>query len=301
MKLLVMGGTRFVGRYIVSELLAGDYDVTLFNRGITHPDLFPKVNRIRGDRRTSDIEKLRDSGPDVVIDVSAYYPEDVEEVIQTIGQRIKRYIFCSSTDVYDDTAGHPVREGDPVKTYNPIPRGTWPMRESYGGNKAECERRIAEAAGRLGFEYVILRPCIVYGPHEHSGRVRYWLHRAKEGQIVIPGEGMNVPHLVYAEDLAKVFVTAVDSKIAANKRYNVAADRAYSLNEIVERISAAVGGAKIEHVPLHELERLGKKPEDFPLWNSRHVIADSSLARRELGFRSTPFEEGLRQMLASLD
>ena len=102
-KILIMGGTFFVGRALVERLLQSHetYDITLFNRGKTNPDLFPELSKIHGNRETDDIEQLRGKTFDVVIDVSSYYPLSLQKLTQLLKGNIGRYVYVSTASVYD--------------------------------------------------------------------------------------------------------------------------------------------------------------------------------------------------------
>ena len=104
-KILIFGGTQFIGRRLVELLLEnGEYDLTLFNRGKSMPDLFPNVKKILGNRRNEDINQLKDGEWDVVIDVSNYHPYPLQRAVDILKDKVKRYIYISTVSVYDDAA-----------------------------------------------------------------------------------------------------------------------------------------------------------------------------------------------------
>jgi len=300
MRVLVMGGSRFIGRHVCQKLLAHGHEVICFNRGKSMPGPCEGVIHIKGDRRTEDIKKLSSIKPKYVIDLSAYHPDDVTDLITVIGRDLKRYVFCSTAAVYEDSLDNPIYETDPLKKYVPTKRGE-DFSIHYATNKVGCELEVKKLAKRYGFEYVILRPAIVYGEFDYTERLAYWVRRVRSGVVKIPGDGMNIVRMVYVEDLAEAFVNVLTNKKAKNKVYNIADEGIFSLKEIIEILTEITGKrATIVHLSPEEIKARGSVKESFPLYSSRHAIVDISAARNDLGYRSTPFREALRKTVASI-
>src|SRR5207248_10670207 len=147
--MLILGGTRFVGRALAEAALSADIDVTLFNRGVTAPELFPDARHLRGDR-LDDVNRLAEGTWDVAIDVAAYEPRAVDLAVGALRGRVERYLFVSTLSVYADHSTRQ-REDEPVL-----------RADSYGGKKAACEEIVRQA---FGDRSLIARPGLIVGPH----------------------------------------------------------------------------------------------------------------------------------------
>src|SRR5688572_16313401 len=140
-KVLILGGTRFVGRLLVEQLLSRpELDLTLFHRGQTGPGLFPQLRHLRGDRDTDDISAVYQQDWDAVIDFSGYYPRPVARLAAALDGRCGRYVFISSVSAYDlhPGDGQPVREDHPLRSWTPADEVDTSM-ASYGPRKAAAE------------------------------------------------------------------------------------------------------------------------------------------------------------------
>jgi len=204
LRLLVLGGTGFLGRHVVEAALAAGHDVTLFNRGRTNPELFPDVERIVGDR-DGDLAALRERRWDAAIDVPARVPRHVRRSTEALAG-VGHYTFVSSVSVYRDFSRPGIDESAPLREYEPS-MGDEDM-ETYGPRKAECERIVAEAfPGRS----LIVRPGLIVGPWDPTDRFTYWPVRlARGGEILAPGPPERVVQFVDARDLAPWIVRLVD-------------------------------------------------------------------------------------------
>ena len=168
---LVIGGTRFIGRHTVEELLDHDYEVTIFNRG-NHENPFSgndHVAHIEGDRGDDkSVEAAAVSiSPDLVIDCVAYFPEEVRKSIEIFSE--SRYVYISSGSAYG-TEEIPKRENETPLESCSAEQATDDSHATYGARKAEGDRAIMEATER-GIEAMAVRPCIVYGPHDYTERL----------------------------------------------------------------------------------------------------------------------------------
>src|SRR5436305_3509144 len=141
MRILVLGGTQFLGRHVVEAALPRDHELTLFNRGQTKPDLFPDVEKLRGDR-DGDLAALEGRSFDAVVDTSGYVPRIVQETIDALGD-VGHYTFVSSISVYADLSTPPTEESPVAQLKEP----TEEWREAYGELKALCERVVRDLAG----------------------------------------------------------------------------------------------------------------------------------------------------------
>jgi 2'-hydroxyisoflavone reductase len=183
MRILVIGGTRFLGRHIVEAALERNHDVTLFNRGRTNADLFPSVTKLRGDRAV-DLSALHGQIWDVVIDTCGYVPRVVSASARALARSTNLYVFISSISVYALT-GSIIDESSQVATM-PDEAVEEVTNETYGPLKALCERAAEQAMpGRV----LQIRPGYIVGPHDPTDRFTYWPYRiAQGGEVAAPGK-----------------------------------------------------------------------------------------------------------------
>ena len=175
MRILVLGGTQFLGRHTVDAALARGHEVTMFNRGQTRPELFPDVEKLRGDR-DGNLDAMRGREFDAVVDTSGYVPRIVRETIDALGD-VGHYTFVSSISVYAD-ASTPPTESSPVAELKE-PTEEW--REAYGELKADCEDVVRERFP----DAFIPRPGLIVGPWDPTGRFTYWPERFADGGRVL--------------------------------------------------------------------------------------------------------------------
>jgi nucleoside-diphosphate-sugar epimerase len=288
---LVIGGTRFVGRHTVSELLEAGYEVTMFNRG-NHPDPFvddDRVSWVEGDRtKDSALEAAADQvDPSIVIDVVAYYPRDVRAATR-IFANVDAYVYVSSGAVYADETV-PKREDESALVGCSPSEATDDSMETYGARKAEGDRAVFAAADE-GLRAMSVRPCIVYGPYDYTERVDYWLSRiATADRVLVPGDGQHLWHRVYVEDVARA-LRIVAERGEAGAAYNVGDRRVLTLAEWTERLANAMAqDVEVVTAGARELAAGGLEPSDFVLYRDYpHLMETAKLAA--LGWDSTPIE-----------
>ncbi len=222
MKLLILGGTIFLGRHLVDAALKRGHAVTLFNRGLHGTDLYPDVEKLRGNRQ-NDLTALQGRQWDTVIDTNGYVPSQIRAVAQILAPMTPLYAFISSVSVYADLSHVDVDETAPVETLTPqqladaehiVP----PMQgaiaraygASYGALKALCEQAAAEIMpGRV----LAIRPGLIVGPHDYSDRFTYWVHRiAQGGEVLAPGRPDRQVQLIDARDLAEWTIRMLEMK-----------------------------------------------------------------------------------------
>ncbi|MFI8457174.1 NAD-dependent epimerase/dehydratase family protein [Kitasatospora sp. NPDC085464] len=201
MRILVLGGTSFVGRAIADDALRGGADVTLFNRGRTNPGLFPAARHLIGDRDTGDLDALRDGRWDAVVDVSGYRPRQVDQAVDALGDRVGRYLFVSSHAVYrGDGLAPGSDESAPLRA--PLLDAEHLTQETYGRLKVACEEHVT---ARYGDRATVVRPGKVAGPHDEHRGLTYWARRAaRGGRIALPGRPEQPVQLVDVRDLARL-------------------------------------------------------------------------------------------------
>jgi 2'-hydroxyisoflavone reductase len=207
-RLLVIGGTRFVGRALAEEALARGDEVTLFTRGLHGADLFPQAEHLRGDR-TVDLSPLAGRRFDAVVDTCGYVPRDVAASVRALRGSVGAYVLVSSASAYAHWPAQPVDETSPTFA---TAASAGPDDGHYGELKAGCERAVADGFGDRG---LILRPGLIVGPHEHVGRLPAWLRRAaRGGEMLAPGAPGDPLQLVDARDLAAFALAAVDGGLS---------------------------------------------------------------------------------------
>ena len=179
MRLLILGGTRFLGRHLVEAAQARGHEVTLFNRGRTAPGLFPSVEELHGDRE-GDLALLEGRPWDAVVDTCGYLPRIVRRSAQLLRDSVGRYLFVSSISVYADSAAASQDE-QAVRAQLPAP-DCEDVPSHYGALKAACEDVVLQ---QFGERAILLRPGLIVGPFDPSGRFTYWVQRVARGGTVL--------------------------------------------------------------------------------------------------------------------
>jgi 2'-hydroxyisoflavone reductase len=203
-RILVLGGTRFVGRAVVEAALGRGDTVTMFNRGITNRGLFPGVETVAGDR-TKDLYPLGRREFDAVVDVACYDPAAARLAAGYLKGRAGRYVFVSTVSVYASQATTESQlEDAPLAELKPDAGD--PLR-NYGANKALCEAVIREAFGERA---LIGRPGLISGPHDPTDRFPYWPRRiARGGRVLAPGDAGDLVQVIDVRDLAAFLLDAI--------------------------------------------------------------------------------------------
>jgi 2'-hydroxyisoflavone reductase len=209
-KILVLGGTKFLGRAAAENALERGHDVTLFNRGETNPELFPDAEKLHGDR-TDDLSALDGRSWDAVIDTSGYFPAVVRRSAEALEDSVGRYLFVSSISVYARFSEGP-REDSPRAELGDMPADE--MLEdysNYGPLKALSEDAVWDVYGDRA---TIVRPGLIVGPHDPTGRFTYWPHRvALGGEVVVPSPPKRTVQFVDVRDLGAWFVDLVERDV----------------------------------------------------------------------------------------
>jgi 2'-hydroxyisoflavone reductase len=209
MKLLLLGGTGFLGPELVEAALARGHQITLFNRGKTRPGLFPGLEKLRGDR-DGRLEALVGRRWDAVLDTSGYVPRIVRMSAELLAPAVERYLFISSISAYAEGVKAPVGEEASLATLSDP--ASEDVSRDYGALKAACER-TAEAAmpGRA----LSIRPGLIAGPGDPTDRFTYWPVRlARGGDVLAPGDGTDPAQVIDARDLAALAIHCAEDRRA---------------------------------------------------------------------------------------
>lgn len=296
---LVIGGTRFIGRHLVDELLAHDYRVTLFNRG-RHENPFAETENVEvrtGNRRTrSDLEAVASEiDPTAVFDCVAYYPDDVRNATELFDP--EAYVYISSGAAYGREE-IPKREAQtPLERCSPE-AATSDDPETYGARKAEGDRVVKEAAAN-GVRAMSIRPPIVYGPADYTERLAFWIDRVNRfDRIIVPGDGTNVWHRAYVEDVASG-MRIIAERGQAGEAYNVGDRRLTTLAELVELLAEIQETTvDIQFRSPDQLEAGGIDPESYPFYRSYpHILSTAKLT--ELGWTATDRRDALTRTITA--
>lgn len=202
MRLLLLGGPKFLGRAVIDAALERQHEVTLFNRGTTGAELYPELERITGDR-DGRLEGLRGREWDAVVDTSGYLPRVVGASAALLADAVGHYVFVSSISVYASFA-EVVDEDAPLAQLSTP--GSEEVATDYGALKALCEQAVSDA---LPGRSTAVRAGLIVGPHDPTGRFTYWPHRiARGGDVLVPGPAWRPIQLIDVRDLAAWLVTA---------------------------------------------------------------------------------------------
>lgn len=262
MRILILGGTQFVGRHIVAAFLAAGHTVSILTRGQTPDELSASVERLRGDRDlgVAGIEALAGGAWDACVDVSGYTPRQVRASAERLRDRVKRYVFISAVSVYGDPHERPVRETHPL--LSPADEDVTEVDgDTYGPLKVACEEIVQEIYGLRG---TLLRPQIVAGPHDPSGRYPYWVNRAvRGGEMLAPGDGSDHVQVIDARDLAGFAVTVVEDDLGG--AFNLAGPR-ITWAEFLQ----ILGAQQLVWVNTQILRAAGLTEAGLPLFRPEH-------------------------------
>jgi 2'-hydroxyisoflavone reductase len=291
-KLLILGGTAFVGRHLVEAAVAGGHEPVLFTRGRTNPGLFPGVEHLVGDRET-DLSPLDGREFDAVLDTSGYLPRVVRASAGLLAGRAQRYVFVSSISVYDEA---PVLS-ESTPTWHPADPESEDVNRDYGGLKTLCEEAVRTAFGDE--RALIVRPGLIVGSHDYTGRFSYWPHRvARGGEVLAPEPAAARVWFVDVRDLAEWAIRMVERR--STGVYNVAGpEPPISLGEVLDECRALTGSdACFTWVGEELLAEQGVAPStELPLWvPGGHPEIDVSRAVAA-GLTFRPVAETIRSVL----
>ena len=299
MNILIIGGTRFLGRHLVDSAQARGHTVTLFNRGKSNSDLFPHVETILGDRE-HDIEKLAGRTWDAVIDTCGYVPRIVRLSAAGLERGVGRYVFVSSISVYPTFSKIGIDEADPVGKLEDesIEEITG---ETYGPLKALCEKVVQDLYGERA---LIVRPGLIVGPNDPTDRFTYWPVRVARGGEVLAPEKPEVPiQIIDVRDLSDFMIKLIEEN--ASGVYNATGpDSELTLGALLEtsqRVSSSDANFRWASVEFLNQNNVASW-SDMPVWVP-DTVEDAGFSRvdiskaRQAGLTFRPLEETVRDTI----
>jgi 2'-hydroxyisoflavone reductase len=265
LRILILGGTGFIGPHQIRYAVARGHKVSMFNRGKTNPKLFPDVEHLEGDRNNN-IKALENREWDAVIDNPSTLPRWVRDTAQLLKEKSGQYVFISTLSVYKDNSKIGMDESDPVNTLAD-PTVEQITGETYGGLKALAED---EARKAFGSRATIIRPGLIVGPGDNTDRFTYWPVRiARGGDVLAPGDPNNPVQIIDARDLGEWTIRVVENKTFGTMNAIGPAGQ-LTMAEMLGGIRAVVPGSvpvTLHWVPANFLEEQKVAPwSDMPVW-----------------------------------
>ena len=297
MRLLVLGGTAFLGRHVVDSALAHGHEVTIFTRGRTNPELYPEVEHLVGDRDGA-LGALAGREWDGVVDTSGYVPRVFRQSAELLRDAVGRYVFVSSVSVYADVSV-PIDESSPVAQLDD--QASEDVEGDYGALKAACERVVDDVYGDRGAS---VRAGLIVGPYDPTDRFTYWPGRLAEGgDVLAPGDPDAPVQLIDARDLGAWLVRLAEHGPGGVFNGTGPAEP-LTLGELLERAIAALESeARLVWTDEQRILDAGVQPwMELPLWlpgddYAGFMRADISRALAA-GLHFRPVEETVRDTLA---
>lgn len=261
LKILILGGTGFIGPHMVRHGIAQGHEISMFNRGKTNPSLFPGVEHLTGDRDRG-LDSLKGRKWDAVIDNSGYVPRHVRDSAELLRDNVGRYLFISTGSVYQ-WAGEEINEDSPLVVLED-PKSE-DVEKHYGPLKVDCEKAVNEIYGPRA---TVVRLHIVAGPGDTTDRFTYWPVRfAQGGELIAPGEQSNPVQFVDVRDVAEFTVHLVEQNTGGTFNAAGPAEKDYSMATFLETVKGATKSSA-SYTWVDE-KFLGERKANFPLWISQ--------------------------------
>ncbi|MBD0689136.1 NAD-dependent epimerase/dehydratase family protein [Streptomyces sp. CBMA123] len=275
MRILIMGGTRFVGLHFARAALAAGHDVTVLHRGRSGAHLLPEATHLIADR-DADLSALRGLGWDATVDVSAYFPRQVRQLADALDPGAAgRYLLVSSMAVYDTPAAPGFTEDSPLRPADGPEPGEVSA-ASYGVLKVQCERTARE---RFGPDALLVRPTYVIGPEDYTHRFDHWVRRlARGGEVLAPGRPDAPLQTVDARDLADWMLGLLER--GASGPFHAATPPTATIGGLLDAVASAVAppGTTLTWVAEDFLRSAGVQDRALPLWTTDPLLRATSTA-----------------------
>ncbi|MFT6783808.1 MAG: 2'-hydroxyisoflavone reductase [Saprospiraceae bacterium] len=301
-KILIVGGTNFIGRNLIERLIAlNQFEITVFTRGKTNPDLFPQINKIRGDRKTNYIQLISGQKWDYIIDCSCYYPDSIDKLLDSISGIVKRYILISTVSVYDNESDKSVlRNEEAIILDCTKEEGRDTTMDTYGERKAECERRLQKS----NQPYYILRPSLVYGKYDYTDRFYYWLYQIKKtNEVLVPNNGEQPFAVTYVDDLINCIIESIN-KEGESDIYNVVSNSMLSIAQILDGATTMLERDPPRYFASSTFLKREEISEwiDLPLWlDCDHFTYGNSKLLANFDLQITDFNTSLERTIDYYD
>jgi 2'-hydroxyisoflavone reductase len=264
MRLLVLGGTLFLGRHVTEIAHTRGHELTLFNRGVTPYDASNAVEQLHGDR-DGGLDVLGDRCWDAVIDTSGYVPRVVAESARRLAPRASIYAFVSTIGAYGSHPNEGIDERTPTASLPPDAGTSEDVAALYSELKAQCEREVQDA---FGTRALIVRPGLIVGPHDPTERFTYWVRRlAGSGRVLVPDARRQPVQVIDGRDLAAWLIDLAER--GQTGVFNATGPAArLTFGELLELINRSAGdGAELVWIPDDRLAAAGVEPwDELPLW-----------------------------------
>jgi 2'-hydroxyisoflavone reductase len=305
LKILILGGTRFLGLHMTAYALERGHTLTFFNRGKTKTDRYPEVERIKGDRN-GEIDGLKNREWDAVIDNSGYVPRHVKLSAELLAPKVKQYVFVSSISVYPNFA----QPRDEKSEVGKLPDESVEKvdGETYGPLKALCEQAAMQAFEGRGS---VIRPGLIVGPDDNTDRFTYWPARAaRGGEFIAPGLPTDAFQIIDVRDLAAFSIHAIENSVTGT--YNVVSDPDdFKFGELTDACVASAkkrakpaAAPRAVYLPVDFLEKHEVAPwSEMPAWlpakgDEAAFAGTSNAAARAKGLKITPLSKTVDDTLA---
>jgi 2'-hydroxyisoflavone reductase len=300
MRILVVGGTQFVGRHFATAATEAGHDLTLLHRGRTGSELFPQAGHLLLDR-DGDLSPLAGRTFDATVDFCGYLPRQVTHLAEALDGRAGQYVFISSVSAYVDPPAPGATEASAELVRLDGAEGvTEVTNETYGGLKVACEWAAATAYGDA---LTIVRPTYVVGPWDPTGRFPWWVQRlARGGEVLAPGPADSPIQVIDARDQAAWLVGLVEAGITG-AFHAASPPPPFGMGELLERSAAAIGpaGTTLTWVDGSWLAAAGQDGMSLPLWSEgseEFALALDPAAAYASGLAPRPLEDTVRDTLA---
>jgi len=306
-KLLVVGGNRFVGRDLVFRLLAAGHEVTLVNRGTLADPFGPRVERLQADRGGPDFARLlRGREWDAAVDFAAFEGAQTREAAALFDGRVGHYVMISTGQVYLVREPRPAAAARETEYDGPLmaePQGPAERAEwAYGMGKRAAEDALCEAWASRRFPSTRLRIPMVNGERDYHRRLEGYLFRLFDGgPLLVPDGGRTPTRHVYGAAVARAIVRILGNPLTFGRAYNLAQDETPTLIEILSLVAELIGASpRFVETPRARLLEAGLSPvEVSPFSGTWMSFLDPTVAKAELGFRHEPLRHYLDKIVAS--
>ncbi len=294
MNVTVLGGTRFMGRRIVMQLLREGHAVTIVHRGSQPNAAPPGVTEIVGDRSDPRVlVAVKESAPDAIVDMSAYTAQQCAELLDAVGD-VSRWVHCSTGALYEPSPVFPWAEDTAY--------GPWALWGQYGVEKLGCELLLQDR--RSAQVSVVFRPPYVLGPGNYAPREEFILNRLLDGaEILIPGDGESLLHMVSADEIGQMFARAVDHPLPTGfHSFNAGGPNLVSSLGLVHLLAEISGTTpRVRHIKRSaDGAHFNTADHVFPFPDVPYVLDGTKLAEHGLVSRPAPLIDVLHESFEHL-